>query len=293
MAFDWNSLNPFYRGGPQGQGAAYTFKDSKIGKLVNKLWNDYTGQSAVDAQNAAQMQLAQYQMQMQDEFYNKYSSPEALMRQYKEAGLNPNLVYGSAGAGQGNVPSFSAPQIQRNVTGADKVNKALSLISAITGITTGIYQAAAAREAAEQSSIKTISDSLSLRSQHRDFWKVGSLFSTPMFYDLKASRKRNYWEFLADPNFDYYLSKDSVGSRYLRAYRQAEFNKLAAPALSTVADYGINIGHEGKWLNDTYFGSPAVRTRNAQQLLRYELQKSLGNMGTYGKLAVSLLGTIL
>lgn len=260
---------------------------------LGERWRDFTGQTAVDQQNAAQLQLSKYQSQMQDEFYNKYSSPEALMRQYKEAGLNPNIVYGSASAGQGNVPPFSAPQVQRNVTGADKVNKALSLISALTGITTGIYQAAAAREAAEQSGIKTISDALSLRSQHRNFWKEGSLFNLPMFYDPKASRKTNYWEFLSDPNFDYYLSKDSVGARYIRAYRQAEFNKLAAPALSTVADYGINIGHDGKWLKDTYFGSPAIRTRNAQQALRYELQRSLGNMGTYGKLAVSLLGTIL
>lgn len=292
MAFDWNSLNPFYRKQSQGKGAAYSFEDSSIGKLANKLWNDYTGQSAFDSQNAAQMQLAKYQTSAQEEFYNKYSSPEALMRQYKEAGLNPNLVYGSVSAGQGNVPSFSAPQIQRNISGSDKVNKALSMISAITGITTGIYQAAAAREAAEQSSIRTISDALSLRSQHRNFWKEGVLFSTPYFYDPKESRKRNYWEFLSDPNLDYLLSKDSAQSRYLRAYRQAEFNKLAAPVLSNVADYGINIGDQGIWKLDNYFGQPYYRTRNAQNLLRYQLQKQLGNMGTYGKLAVSLLGTL-
>ena len=284
MAFDSYSLLPF---GSTNHG----FYDKAADWLRSK-WNDFTGKSAIDAQNAAQLNLAKYQTQAQEEFYNKYSSPEALMRQYKEAGLNPNLVYGSASAGQGNVPSFSAPQVQRNISGSDKVNKALSLLSAISGVATGVYQAAAAREAAEQSSIRTISDALSLRSQHRNFWKEGVLFNTPFFYDPKAKRSTNYWEFLSDPNFDYYLSKDSAQSRYLKAYRQAEFNKLAAPVLSTVADYGVNIGHEGIWKLDNYFGQPYYRTRNAQGLLRYNLQKELGNMGTYGKLAVSLLGTL-
>lgn len=259
---------------------------------LGERWRDYTGQSAIDQQNAAQLNLAKYQTQAQEEFYNKYSSPEALMRQYKEAGLNPNLVYGSASAGQGNVPSFSAPQIQRNISGADKVNKALSLLSAISGVTTGIYQAAAAREAAEQSSIKTISDALSLRNQHRNFWLDNSLFQTYSFYDPKAKRKQNYWEFLSDPNIDYFIQKDSTQARYLRAYRQNQFNKLAAPVLSNVADYGVNIGHEGIWKLDNYFGQPYYRTRNAQNALRYRLNRELGNMGTYGKLAVSLLGTI-
>lgn len=259
---------------------------------INQLWNDYTGQSAVEKQNAAQLELAKYQTQMQEDFYNKYSSPEALMRQYKEAGLNPNLVYGSASAGQSNVPSFSAPQVNRNIAGGDKINKALSLLSGISGVATGIYQAAAAREAAEQSSIKTISDSLSLRSQHRNFWKEGVLFNTNHFYDPKAKRSRNYWEFLSNPNFDYYLSQDSVGARYLRAYRQNEFNRLAAPVLNNVADFGVNIGDQGIWKLDNYFGQPYYRTRNAQNHLRYRLQNELGNLGTYGKLAVSLLGTL-
>lgn len=41
-------------------------------------------------------EMAQYNQAMNEAFYNKYQSPAALMAQYKEAGLNPYLVYGNA-----------------------------------------------------------------------------------------------------------------------------------------------------------------------------------------------------
>ena len=95
---------------------------TKIGAGVNQAfdwlgdrWRDFTGVTAIDKQNAANMELAKYQFKMQEDMYNKYSSPSALMRQFKEAGLNPNLVYGSASSGQSNVPSFSAPHIEPDI----------------------------------------------------------------------------------------------------------------------------------------------------------------------------------
>lgn len=39
-------------------------------------------------------ELALYNTELQNQQYEKYASPAAQMRQYKEAGLNPNLIYG-------------------------------------------------------------------------------------------------------------------------------------------------------------------------------------------------------
>lgn len=64
-----------------GQGKA-----NKRNMSINAANNDF---------NAKQAQLAR---DWQEEQYNKYSSPSALVRQYEEAGLNPALV---AGVGQG------------------------------------------------------------------------------------------------------------------------------------------------------------------------------------------------
>ena len=64
-----------------GQGIA-----NRQNKAINAANNDF---------NAKQAQLAR---DWQEEQYNKYSSPSALVRQYEEAGLNPALV---AGVGQG------------------------------------------------------------------------------------------------------------------------------------------------------------------------------------------------
>lgn len=54
-------------------------------------------------------ELAAYNTQLNEEVYNKYESPSAMMRQYKEAGLNPALIYGGASPG-----SVDAGQVSTN-----------------------------------------------------------------------------------------------------------------------------------------------------------------------------------
>lgn len=70
--------------------------------------------------NKAQMELAQYQADRNLELWNmnnEYNTPEAQMERYKEAGLNPNLIYGSGSASAGNSSSpakgYDAPTLQR------------------------------------------------------------------------------------------------------------------------------------------------------------------------------------
>lgn len=44
-------------------------------------------------------ELARYNTQLSEDLYNKYQSPAAQVRQYREAGLNPNLLGNGAAAG--------------------------------------------------------------------------------------------------------------------------------------------------------------------------------------------------
>ena len=93
-----------------------------IGKGISSLWDKSTGSNLTNAErqtmewNAQQAQEnrtfqsaeAEKARQWQEDYYNQYESPQARIRQYEEAGLNPALLYGSQ-LGSGSVPSTSVP----------------------------------------------------------------------------------------------------------------------------------------------------------------------------------------
>ena len=86
-------------------------------KGVESLWNRITGRGQTNAERAAQdfsaqqaqinrdFQSAEAQIarQWQEDFYTQYQSPQAQVRQYQDAGLNPALMYG-----RGATPAASA-----------------------------------------------------------------------------------------------------------------------------------------------------------------------------------------
>lgn len=93
-----------------------------VGKGISSLWNKATGSDLTSAErqtmdwNAQQAQEnrsfqsaeAEKARQWQEDYYTQYESPQARIRQYEEAGLNPALLYGSQ-LGSGSVPSTSVP----------------------------------------------------------------------------------------------------------------------------------------------------------------------------------------
>lgn len=95
---------------------------SGVGKGIASLWNKATGSDLTNAErqtmdwNAAQAQEnrnfqsaeAEKARQWQEDYYRQYESPQARIRQYEEAGLNPALLYGSQ-LGSGNAPATSVP----------------------------------------------------------------------------------------------------------------------------------------------------------------------------------------
>lgn len=98
----------------------------KLGKWTSKtfggLWNKITSDDLTNAEkktmefnsNEAQMNRnfqsaeAEKARQWQENYYQQYESPQARIRQYEEAGLNPALLYGSQ-LGSGSAPSTSVP----------------------------------------------------------------------------------------------------------------------------------------------------------------------------------------
>lgn len=95
---------------------------SGVGKGIASLWNKATGSDLTNAErqtmdwNAAQAQEnrnfqsaeAEKARQWQEDYYNQYESPQAKIRQYEDAGLNPALLYGQ-NIGSGTAPSTSVP----------------------------------------------------------------------------------------------------------------------------------------------------------------------------------------
>lgn len=95
---------------------------SGIGKGIKSLFNKSTGADLTSAErqtmewNAEQAELnrsfqsaeAEKARQWQEDYYNQYESPQARIRQYEDAGLNPALLYGSQ-LGSGSAPSTSVP----------------------------------------------------------------------------------------------------------------------------------------------------------------------------------------
>lgn len=93
---------------------------------IDSLWNRITGRGQTNAERAAQ-DFSAYQAQInrdfqsaeaqkarqwQEDFYTQYQSPQAQVRQYQDAGLNPALMYG-----RGATPAASASTASNGPSG--------------------------------------------------------------------------------------------------------------------------------------------------------------------------------
>lgn len=104
-----------------------------VGSLLGGLGSSAMNNKAVQDTNKANMEIAKYQSQWQQQenekayqrslnmwnLQNEYNSPTQQMARIRAAGLNPNLVYGNgvAGNSSGSTPQyepakFNAPTMQ-------------------------------------------------------------------------------------------------------------------------------------------------------------------------------------
>lgn len=94
-----------------------------IGSGILNMAGQVGGLIGQGIQNQKNKQLAEYQFQRNQEMWhlqNQYNSPKAQMDRLRQAGLNPNLVYGTgsvAGLNTGRPPEYQKPDYQLNTSG--------------------------------------------------------------------------------------------------------------------------------------------------------------------------------
>lgn len=86
-----------------------------LGSVATSIIQGQQQRQNVNRQLSANKELARYQFDQNKKMWdeqNLYNSPQAQMQRYKEAGLNPNLIYnqGSPGNAQ-TAPRYESPQV--------------------------------------------------------------------------------------------------------------------------------------------------------------------------------------
>lgn len=91
-----------------------------LGAAIPAAINTIGGLFGAHQQKKSGMELAKYQYSKDLEmlrYQNEYNSPASQMARYKEAGLNPNLIYGQGSSGNmqsaPQYPSVETPQLQQ------------------------------------------------------------------------------------------------------------------------------------------------------------------------------------
>lgn len=80
--------------------------------------NQGSNKAAQNRQNRSNMAMAEYQYSKELEMWNRqnqYNSPQMQMQRFRDAGLNPNLIYGQGTPGNATqMPKYQAPQLDKS-----------------------------------------------------------------------------------------------------------------------------------------------------------------------------------
>ncbi len=175
--------------------------------LLGGLLGNKSDRDSVSAANAANLRLAEYQYSKNLEMWNKqneYNKPINQMARLKEAGLNPNLVYGSgsvAGNTTSSAPEYKAPNIQAYQGNGDfGVGNAVNSVMSFMRFQNEQRQTDANVKASEAAAKNSESQALlnfekaksevnlrKYRDQQRNLFDAQSLY-----YD-RMSEDKNYW----------------------------------------------------------------------------------------------------
>ena len=105
-------MAPALLGGIIAAGASLT------GSLVDTLSGAKQSRANTDKTNATNILLAREGYRHDVDMWNRanaYNSPQAQMQRFKDAGLNPHLIYGQGSAGNAvSAPSFRTPHVEYN-----------------------------------------------------------------------------------------------------------------------------------------------------------------------------------
>lgn len=101
-----------------------------LGSVIGSVINSRQNNKNIKAQNEANLMLSKTQNDFNTEMWNKqnqYNSPQAQMERFKDAGLNPNLIYDRGTSGISTAaPVKQAPSIDATRTQPFNIGQVLS-----------------------------------------------------------------------------------------------------------------------------------------------------------------------
>lgn len=210
IAEDYDSLPDLCDGGATAAliGAGISAASAGVGAAINAgaKWGSSTYMRVAK-------EMANYNTQMNEATYNKYQSPAAMMRQYREAGLNPALMYNQA---TGNVGNISAGQVSTDAN--DYAGDRTRFGDAITALGGAVdaYQNVIAKNASvknEQASTEALAQDAALTKVRADQEQIKNTFLPDQLkyqlegqqlvnaqnaYDLELDRQFKWSERLTD-----------------------------------------------------------------------------------------------
>lgn len=255
------------------QGGGWASIASPIGGLLQSWIGSRTSKKNTERTIQANKELAEYQYQKDLEMWNRqneYNSPAAQMARLKEAGLNPNLVYGS-GSAAGNVssqlPKYNAPQVDyRGVPPPVDIPQMIQM-----------YQDFRLRKAQ--------TDNIQAQT---DLTNVKTAIETGIGY---ATREQNLkgkeWDYIVkqyqDPLRSNILQNQMEASKYLQQVAIAKLNNIlqqnanlkATEKATQATTRAINL--KSLWTEKGITPSDNIALRFLAQMLGLDQIKSVGN----------------
>lgn len=95
-------------------GAGVSAIGNLAGTFIGNNKNIKNQQKILEQENSYNRELAEYQIQAQRQNWqmeNEYNTPANQIQRLRDAGLNPNLLYGNGSAATGNASSVSSPSL--------------------------------------------------------------------------------------------------------------------------------------------------------------------------------------
>lgn len=180
--------------------------------VIGAIGNFISGNQMAEAQrsaNDANLMLAKYSYDKNLEQWNRqnlYNSPSAQMERYRNAGLNPNLIYSQQNTAGGS-PQMSAPQIAPVTGHAQGLQNAFNTISQMANFVLGME-----RQKAEIAKINADTHSVEYMNRLNDY-----------FYNDEVAQRNRAYSF---QDFMYQLNTQKNSAEW--DFRKSQLANLAA-----------------------------------------------------------------
>lgn len=232
-----------------------------------KIWNELSGRTARDEQNAwnKEQSLEAYQRDLEMwNLQNEYNSPSSQMARYQAAGLNPLLVYGQGNPGNASgAPSYNPSSSASRPSGMENLSKVANLVGLIVGLKGNLASADAAAQNAKRIAL-----------QNKWFDK----FASARYWSILSQNPMAYFK-LEDPDTDFFgLSPKEL--------YEGDPGMIFLPGMQKALSFQSMYPYQGKIQEQNLY-----RLQNVNSLLNY--QKKYFGLDKWIGYGTDILGSLL